>query len=138
MVIAAALPPRAFDRTLIPANSCLTFCRQKRQGQDRYRSFGPGLKEALATLISGNALFLPLFREGTTHYASGRELTNRAKSLLSSQWGESMSLDVQVVNPLIALIAGILILLMPRLLNYVVAIYLIVIGVLGLAHHFNM
>jgi Protein of unknown function (DUF3096) len=46
--------------------------------------------------------------------------------------GESMSLDVQVVNPLIALIAGILILLMPRLLNYVVAIYLIVIGVLGL------
>jgi len=44
-----------------------------------------------------------------------------------------MSLDVQVVNPLIALIAGILILLMPRLLNY-----LIVIGVLGLAHHFNM
>jgi Protein of unknown function (DUF3096) len=52
--------------------------------------------------------------------------------------GEPMSLDVQVVNPLIALIAGILILLMPRLLNYVVAIYLIVIGVLGLAHHFNM
>ena len=52
--------------------------------------------------------------------------------------GESMSFDVQVVNPLIALIAGILILLMPRLLNYVVAIYLIVIGVLGLAHHFNM
>jgi hypothetical protein len=42
-----------------------------------------------------------------------------------------------VVNPLIALIAGLLILLMPRLLNYVVAIYLSVIGVLGLAHHFN-
>jgi len=58
--------------------------------------------------------------------------------LLSSQWGESMSLDVQVVNPLIALIAGLLILLMPRLLNYVAAIYSIVIGVLGLAHHFNM
>ena len=49
-----------------------------------------------------------------------------------------MSLDVQVVNPLIALIAGLLILLMPRLLNYVVAIYLIVIDVLGFAHHFNM
>jgi Protein of unknown function (DUF3096) len=48
-----------------------------------------------------------------------------------------MSLDVQVVNSLIALIAGLLILLMPRLLNYVVAIYLSVIGVLGLAHHFN-
>ncbi|HVH32986.1 MAG: DUF3096 domain-containing protein [Lysobacterales bacterium 69-70] len=33
---------------------------------------------------------------------------------------------------LIALIAGILILIRPRLLNYVVAIYLIVIGLLGL------
>jgi len=35
-------------------------------------------------------------------------------------------------------IARILVLLTPRLLSYVVAIYLIVIGVLGLAHHFNM
>lgn len=34
--------------------------------------------------------------------------------------------------PLIALIAGILILMVPRLLNYIVAIYLIVIGILGL------
>jgi hypothetical protein len=34
--------------------------------------------------------------------------------------------------PLIALIAGILILIMPRLLNYIVAIYLIIIGALGL------
>ncbi|QEW05606.1 DUF3096 domain-containing protein [Nitrincola iocasae] len=34
--------------------------------------------------------------------------------------------------PLISLIAGILILIMPRLLNYIVAIYLIVIGVIGL------
>ena len=34
--------------------------------------------------------------------------------------------------PLLALIAGILILIRPRLLNYIVAIYLIVIGVLGL------
>ena len=36
------------------------------------------------------------------------------------------------IGPLLALIAGILILVMPRLLNYIVAIYLIVIGVLGL------
>lgn len=34
--------------------------------------------------------------------------------------------------PLIALIAGILILVMPRLLNYIVAIYLIIIGLVGL------
>jgi hypothetical protein len=34
--------------------------------------------------------------------------------------------------PIVSLIAGILILLVPRLLNYIVAIYLIVIGLLGL------
>jgi Protein of unknown function (DUF3096) len=37
-------------------------------------------------------------------------------------------------QPVVALVAGILILMMPRLLNYIVAIYLIVIGVLGLLH----
>jgi hypothetical protein len=36
------------------------------------------------------------------------------------------------VGPLMALVAGILILVMPRLLNYIVAIYLILIGLLGL------
>jgi hypothetical protein len=34
--------------------------------------------------------------------------------------------------PIVALLAGILILLVPRMLNYIVAIYLIVIGVIGL------
>jgi hypothetical protein len=34
--------------------------------------------------------------------------------------------------PLVSLLAGILILVMPRLLNYIVAIYLILIGLLGL------
>jgi hypothetical protein len=36
------------------------------------------------------------------------------------------------IAPLVALIAGILILAVPQLLNYIVAIYLIVIGLLGL------
>jgi hypothetical protein len=36
------------------------------------------------------------------------------------------------IGPVIALIAGILILIMPRLLNYIVAIYLIVTGLIGL------
>ena len=36
------------------------------------------------------------------------------------------------IQPLIALIAGILILVMPRLLNYVIAIYLIIVGITGL------
>jgi hypothetical protein len=34
--------------------------------------------------------------------------------------------------PLVSLVAGILILVVPRLLNYIVAIYLIVIGLIGL------
>lgn len=36
------------------------------------------------------------------------------------------------LTPLISLLAGILILAMPRLLNYIVAIYLIVVGLIGL------
>jgi hypothetical protein len=36
------------------------------------------------------------------------------------------------LTPLISLVAGILILVMPRLLNYIVAIYLIVIGLVGI------
>jgi threonine/homoserine efflux transporter RhtA len=36
------------------------------------------------------------------------------------------------IGPLVALIAGILILIMPRMLNYIVALYLIIIGVMGL------
>jgi hypothetical protein len=42
------------------------------------------------------------------------------------------------VTPLVALLAGILILIMPRLLNYIVAIYLIFVGIMGLnsVHHF--
>jgi hypothetical protein len=36
------------------------------------------------------------------------------------------------LGPVISLIAGILILIMPRLLNYIVALYLIIIGIVGL------
>lgn len=39
--------------------------------------------------------------------------------------------------PLISLLSGIIILLFPAILNYIIAIYLIVIGVLGLVHHFT-
>jgi hypothetical protein len=49
-----------------------------------------------------------------------------------------MVLTATEISPLIALIAGILILIVPRLLNFIVAIYLIVIGLIGLnaIHHF--
>ena len=44
-----------------------------------------------------------------------------------------MALNMNLsIAPLVALLAGILILVMPRLLNYIVALYLIIIGCLGL------
>jgi hypothetical protein len=55
-----------------------------------------------------------------------------------------MNLHVSLsLAPIVALIAGLLILILPRLLNYIVAIYLIVTGLLGLFgaggefHHFR-
>jgi hypothetical protein len=47
-----------------------------------------------------------------------------------------MTINVVTLQPLIALIAGILILIVPRLLNYIVAIYLIIVGLSGLWPHF--
>ena len=49
-----------------------------------------------------------------------------------------MVLTVAHITPLVALIAGILILILPRLLNYIVALYLIVVGLIGLngTYHF--
>ena len=49
-----------------------------------------------------------------------------------------MTLTVAHITPLVALIAGILILIIPRLLNFIVAIYLIIVGLTGLngIYHF--
>jgi hypothetical protein len=44
-------------------------------------------------------------------------------------------LDISLLQPAIALIAGLLVLMIPRLLNYVVAVYLILLGVSGLWPH---
>lgn len=43
-----------------------------------------------------------------------------------------MTLSIAHLQPLVALIAGILILLVQQILNYIVAIYLIIIGIIGL------
>jgi hypothetical protein len=45
-----------------------------------------------------------------------------------------MTISISLLQPVVALIAGILILVIPRLLNYIVAIYLILIGIIGLSH----
>ncbi|MBM3597514.1 MAG: DUF3096 domain-containing protein [Alphaproteobacteria bacterium] len=46
-----------------------------------------------------------------------------------------MTLNLVLLQPLVALFAGILILAIPRLLNYIVAIYLILAGIAGLWPH---
>jgi len=43
-----------------------------------------------------------------------------------------LTVTAATIQPLIALIAGILILIVPRILNYVVALYLILVGLFGL------
>jgi hypothetical protein len=47
-----------------------------------------------------------------------------------NQQGVAMNIHLSL-GPLVALIAGILILIVPRLLNFIVAIYLIIIGLIG-------
>jgi hypothetical protein len=46
-----------------------------------------------------------------------------------------MTVNLITLQPIVALIAGILILIVPRLLNFIVAIYLILVGVTGLRPH---
>jgi hypothetical protein len=52
-------------------------------------------------------------------------------SKMTNMKGAAMNISVSL-GPLAALIAGILILVAPRLLNYIVALYLIIIGLVGL------
>jgi len=49
-----------------------------------------------------------------------------------------MVLTANHIAPIVALVAGVLILIVPRLLNFIVAIYLILVGLIGLngIYHF--
>lgn len=62
-------------------------------------------------------------------FAAGRERRR------DSRRRNRMTVDLVILQPIVALVAGILILLFPRLLNILVAIYLILIGILGLVPH---
>lgn len=54
-----------------------------------------------------------------------------ATSALAQSRGGAISLHFTSYSPIVSLIAGIMILIFPRLLNYIVAFYLIVVGLLG-------
>lgn len=55
-----------------------------------------------------------------------------ALPLLAQVRGGGVTIHYALVSPFLALLAGILILIVPRILNYVVAIYLILIGLIGI------
>jgi hypothetical protein len=56
----------------------------------------------------------------------------RPDALAAMQGSINMTIGIAHLQPIVSLIAGVLILVMPRLLNYIVAIYLIVSGAIGL------
>ena len=60
--------------------------------------------------------------------------THRTSSpfYFSHQGMKTMHFGITHLQPIVALIAGILILVLPRLLNYIVAVYLILVGLFGL------
>jgi hypothetical protein len=58
-------------------------------------------------------------------------LISTAGSALAQTRGGAVTIRFGAISPFIALLAGILILIIPRLLNYIVAIYLILVGLIG-------
>ena len=59
-------------------------------------------------------------------------LISTTGSALAQTRGGAVTIRFGAISPFIALLAGILILIIPRLLNYIVAIYLILVGLIGL------
>jgi len=59
-------------------------------------------------------------------------LVSTTGSALAQTRGGAVTIRFGVISPFIAVLAGILILIIPRLLNYIVAIYLILVGLIGI------
>jgi hypothetical protein len=69
---------------------------------------------------------------GSSRYGSLPQIARYSGSVPQP---ENTVIDIVYVQPLVALVFGILILLLPRILNYLIAIYLIFVGVIGLWPH---
>jgi Protein of unknown function (DUF3096) len=80
----------------------------------------------IAGLITNHASFAKIV--GYDAWPQSAALS-RGSEVLAGRVPRMVTIALQ---PLVSLIAGILILLVPRLLNYIVAVYLIVVGLLGL------
>jgi hypothetical protein len=77
----------------------------------------------------------------SAHYTSGARGHDKTTAAAMAAAGRraqisGMAMNIVILQPLVALIAGILILVIPRLLNLIVAIYLIWVGISGLWPHF--
>lgn len=72
------------------------------------------------------------FRDGALLLVLLATLGVLTQSAVAQTRGGAVTLRYASFSPIIALLAGILILIMPRLLNYIVAIYLILVGLIGL------
>jgi hypothetical protein len=73
-----------------------------------------------------------MFCSSTSVRAEPAACLRRFRSPLSHHGETLMTISIAHLQPIVALIAGILILLIPRLLNFIVAIYLILVGIIGL------
>ena len=93
------------------------------------------LREAIDNLVSNAVKYSPI--GGEISISATREdgeaivrVADQGPGLSPEE--DPMSVSINHLQPLVALIAGVLILLMPRILNYVVALYLIIVGIIGL------
>jgi hypothetical protein len=91
----------------------------------------------IAWIAIAMAMVFPIARTAarTTPAATNSKRQHRAMLTLfyRTHFHKDAAMNIHLgLAPLVSLIAGILILIMPRLLNYIVALYLIVIGLIGL------
>jgi hypothetical protein len=85
-------------------------------------------------MVGGAATRRRLFREFREQLQTSDVHRSRRSGARPNEapGGSSMVIGVAHLQPLVAILAGILILLVPRILNYVIALYLIIVGIIGL------
>lgn len=81
--------------------------------------------------LPGLASFFNSSRGNRQSLAAWYKIKQGRQNFTVNHHGKTMNLSLNI-GPIVALVAGVLILLIPRLLNYIVAVYLIIIGLIGL------
>jgi hypothetical protein len=89
-----------------------------------------GPMAGLRWLLRGRAFAWPRSSRCCPNDSASAAEPTRPRSAVQPE--RTMTISVAQLQPLVALVAGVLILLVPRILNYIVAIYLIIFGIIGL------